>query len=110
MDTVRSRIARNIKRLRIKQGLSVDDVGAVVGKSGKTVSAWEVGRGQPDADTLIELCRLFKVDVNAFYGATEQPSKDEEHLLFIYRSLNELGKQALLSSAEGLLKNFSEGR
>lgn len=51
MDTIRDKIANNIKRFRLSSGMNVDEVGAYVGKSGKTVSAWEVGRGQPDADT-----------------------------------------------------------
>lgn len=58
MEPVRRCIADNIKKFRLEKDLSVEDIGNAIGKSGKTVSAWEVGRGQPDADTMIRLCRL----------------------------------------------------
>lgn len=66
--TVREVLAHNLKVFRKRCGYSVDQVGAAVGKSGKTISAWETGRGQPDADKLIELCMLFDVSVSDFYG------------------------------------------
>lgn len=68
MDTVRKNIAAGLKRSRKAAGLSVDQVGAHIGKSGKTISAWEVGRGQPDGDELIALCRLLNVTLKDFYG------------------------------------------
>ena len=55
-------IAATLKRLREKSGLTADEVGIKIGKSGKTVNAWENGRGQPDADILIELCDIYEVD------------------------------------------------
>lgn len=66
--TVREILAHNLKIFRKRCGYSVDQVGAAVGKSGKTISAWETGRGQPDADKLIELCKLFGVSISDFYG------------------------------------------
>ena len=45
----RESIAKALKRLREQSGLTADQVGAMVGKSGKTVNAWENNRGQPDA-------------------------------------------------------------
>lgn len=58
----RERIARKLKQLRQKSGLTADEVGAKIGKSGKTVNAWENNRGQPDAEILIELCDIYNVD------------------------------------------------
>lgn len=66
--TIREILAHNLKVFRKRCGYSVDQVGAAVGKSGKTISAWETGRGQPDADKLIELCKLFGVSISDFYG------------------------------------------
>ncbi len=37
-------IATNLKRLREQIGLTADEVGIKIGKSGKTVNAWENGR------------------------------------------------------------------
>lgn len=72
MDEVRKQIASNLKKFRKERELSVDDVGKAVGKSGKTVSAWEVGRGQPNADEMVELCRYFVVDISDFYGKPKE--------------------------------------
>lgn len=55
-------IANALKRLREKTGMKADDVGAIIGKSGKTVNAWENGRGQPDAEMLIKLSTIYKVN------------------------------------------------
>lgn len=58
----RESIAKTLKRLREKQGLTADQVGAMIGKSGKTVNAWENNRGQPDAGMLMKLCEIYKVE------------------------------------------------
>ena len=58
----REYIAQTLKRLRLQSGLTADEVGALINKSGKTVNAWENNRGQPDAEILIKLCDIYKVD------------------------------------------------
>ena len=58
----RETIAKVLKRLRERSGLTAEEVGALVGKSGKTVNAWEHNRGQPDAEILILLCDIYHVE------------------------------------------------
>ena len=58
----REQMAKIFKRLRMRSGLTAREVGEAVGKSDKTVSAWETGRGQPDLDTLLLLCDLYQVE------------------------------------------------
>lgn len=109
MDTIRENIANNIRKFRTTKGFNVDEVGAAVGKSGKTVSAWEVGRGQPDADTLIKLCRLFDVDISDLYGRESGPlplSDRERDLIAAFRSMNDSGKDALSAVAKTLADVF----
>ena len=80
MDTIRQNIASGLRRARKAAGLSVNEVGASIGKSGKTISAWEVGRGQPDGDELINLCRILGVPLSDFYGVDAViPSADAEY-------------------------------
>lgn len=57
----REYIASVLKRLRQQSGLTADEVGRRIGKSGKTVNGWENGRSQPDADNLLALCDIYKV-------------------------------------------------
>lgn len=87
----RFEIAATLKRLRAKSGLKADEVGALLGKSGKTVNAWENGRGQPDADTLIALSDIYGVaDILAeFRGNTKNDivlSAHERKVVLAYRS------------------------
>ena len=78
MEQVRAQIASKLKELRKMKGLNVDEVGAKLGKSGKTISAWEVGRGQPDGDELIALCRLFDAHISEFFGEALAVSTEDD--------------------------------
>lgn len=70
--SIREVMARRLRLYRERAGMSGLEVGAAIGKSSKTVYAWESGRTQPDADTLIRLCRLYGVSISDFY--TEKDS------------------------------------
>lgn len=67
--SVRENIAAGLKAARKRAGYNVDQVGSTIGKSGKTISAWEVGRGQPDGDELIALCKFLDVKLSDLYGS-----------------------------------------
>ena len=67
MTSARMYMAAKLKEFRKARGLSTEEVGEAVGKSGKTVSAWEVGRGQPEADMLVQLCKLYGAQIDDFY-------------------------------------------
>lgn len=108
--TTREFMAGKLREFRKANGMTVGDVGRAVGKSDKTISAWEVGRGQPDADMLVALCQLFTVDISDFYhddhGDKEEVTltSDEERLLKAYRSLDEGQKGHVLGVVEALAK------
>ena len=95
----RDYIASTLKRLRETTGLTADQVGAMIGKSGKTVNAWENGRGQPDAEILIKLCSIYKVNniLEEFDDSNiiaNQSNFSQTEISFIkkYRVLDEHGK------------------
>lgn len=113
--TVKTNIAEGLKKLRKQSGLSADEVGASIGKSGKTIYAWENERGQPDGDELITLCRLFNAHLRDFYGVEYDDcisessqlsdlTQDEQSLIEMYRSTVDVGK----SSIRKLAREFSE--
>ena len=105
-------IAAALKRLREQSGMKADDVGALIGKSGKTVNAWENGRGQPDAEMLIKLSVLYKVenllaefDESNKLNQVAKPEQtilttDEKQLLSLYNSMNDEGKEKALERLE----------
>lgn len=101
--TAREYMAERLKLLRKRCGLSVGDVGVALGKSGKTISAWEVGRGQPDADTLVALCRLYNARIADFYipevSGNDSLDEDESSLIELYRDANVQGKAAIIAVA-----------
>ena len=72
----RLELAARLKFFREKAGLTIYEVGERIGKSGKTVSAWECGRGQPDADMLLTLCAVYGIkSISDLYGET--PENDD---------------------------------
>ena len=123
--TVKTNIASGLKTARKAAGLSVDEVGAALGKSGKTISAWEVGRGQPDGDELIFLCKLLNVHLRDFYGdeydslvgetsSFADLSPDEQELVDLYRGTTDFGRRAVMNLAreyrEHLPRELDDGR
>lgn len=96
----REYIANTLKRLREATDLTADEVGEMIGKSGKTVNAWENGRGQPDAEILIKLCNIYKVDnLLAEFDDEDILEKQntfsdvEQKMIKKYRDLDEHGKK-----------------
>lgn len=71
MEPGRAYLAKRLREIRRSRNENVDEVGKAVSKSGKTISAWEVGRGQPDADSLMKLCEHFGVPVMYFYDDSD---------------------------------------
>lgn len=108
----REYIASVLKILRAEQGMTADEVGEIIGKSGKTVSGWENARSQPDADLLLKLCEIYKVenilDTFSEIKRNVKPieSKDDtQKLLHNYNLLNDSGKEKLLEYSEDLIGN-----
>ncbi len=107
----RETIAKVLKRLREQSGLTADQVGALVGKSGKTVNAWENNRGQPDAEILIKLCDIYNVsDILAEFRETPQDafalSKHEKKVITAYRNSPEM--QPAVDKILNILKENDE--
>lgn len=115
----REYIAKTLKRLRERSGLTADQVGALVGKSGKTVNAWENNRGQPDAEILMQLCDIYDVtDVLSEFRDTDNTIKkaptesvsendsQKQRLLENYEALNPLGRSKLVDYSDDLADNL----
>lgn len=110
---IRKILAQKLHEHRLACGLTCKDVGAAIGKSEKTISAWENERGQPDADTLFELCKLYGIQsIAEFYPPAETAGQDEPtlthdevELLDLYRALNPQSRELALSMIRGLAGN-----
>lgn len=97
----RQHIANVLKKLRAKSGLTADQVGERIGRSGKTINGWENNRSQPDADTLLLLCEIYEVeDILATFSEDDPAVREnfiEKSLLDGFRQLNNDGQNKTLA-------------
>lgn len=65
-------LCRIIREMRIKSGLTQEQLGALVGKAGSTVRSWELGLSYPQPKTIIQLCEILKATPNELFNFKEQ--------------------------------------
>lgn len=98
---LRDTLPARLREFRKKANLTTADVGKMIGKSDRTVSAWENGRGQPDADMLLQLCAIYGIEsLSELVG--ENPSlpalsAEELRLLSLFDDLNEEGREKVFA-------------
>lgn len=92
----REDIAKIIKESRIEAGLTQIQVADALGRPQNTISAWEVGKAQPDANTLFELFRVLGRSVDEAFGFTTHQFSvtfHEREKIEKYRTLDRYGKE-----------------
>lgn len=107
--TSREYMASQIRAIREKRGISAKELADAIGNSVKTVHAWERGLGQPDADKLVQICNVLKVDVSAFYDPSLVGSKSADYedprtheLTELFNAMTEESRDALVVVARAL--------
>ncbi len=102
-------IGQVIKNSRLAAGLTQVQVAETLGRPQNTISAWEMGRAQPDANTLFELFQVLGRSVDEAFGFSSSNKKappyssEAMHLLELYRDLNNEGQEKLLDYADDLV-------
>ena len=71
-------LAEKILALRKDRGMSQEDLAASLGVTRQTVSRWEVGSAQPDAENLLQLSLLFDVSADYLLRDSEAPESGME--------------------------------
>ncbi len=106
-QSARTILAAKLKEYRTRAGMTIFEVGEKIGKSGKTVSAWENGHGQPDAEMFMKLYYLYNMkSMSEFYGITDKDQTTEEkELLKAFHALNSVGRSMVLTNAKALVKS-----
>lgn len=88
--------ANKLKNARIESGHTQKEVAAIINRPQQTIAAWEVGRSQPDINTLGDLLRLYKISANSFFdfknSKEDSISNLEMQHLKKYRALDTHGK------------------
>lgn len=72
----------NLKNMRKKNNLSQEELAEKVGVSRQSVSKWETGDAYPEMNNLLELCKIFKCNINDLVNDSilDVNSLDEEVL------------------------------
>lgn len=89
-------ISRIIKESRIMAGLTQTQVSERLGRPQATIAGWEVGRSQPDANTLFDLFRVLGRSVDEAFGFTVENfnvTARERAIIEKYRALDWHGKE-----------------
>lgn len=84
----------NIKGLRIKKGLTQEELGKILNKTKNNISQYETGKREPDIETLVKLSDIFDVSISDIIGR-----KEEKNLVFANR-FKELMKEKNISQAQ----------
>ncbi len=88
--------ANKLKNARIESGYTQKEVAAIINRPQQTIAAWEVGRSQPDINTLGDLLRLYKISANSFFdfknSKEDSISNLEMQHIKKYRALDTHGK------------------
>lgn len=82
-----SLLRENIKTMREARRITQDDLGEVLGISGKTISSWEKGRSEPKIDMIEKLSSFFNCSSSKLLGeeSTDAFTSPEEALQFILK-------------------------
>lgn len=89
------KINEMIRELRIKKGLTQEQMASLLGVSAPAVNKWEKAVSYPDITLLPALARLLETDLNTLLSFKEEPTKEE-----IIDFLNELAADVSSNGAE----------
>lgn len=64
-------LSKNLRELREQKNLRQQDVADIVGSSQKNVLNWEIGKFEPDIQTLWKLADYFDVTIDYLVGRSD---------------------------------------
>lgn len=86
-------VMNRIKDLRLKRGLTQDELGSLLSCSGVTVGRYELGTRGLDVETILRLCDIFGCTADYLLGRSTRPdpelSPEEEQLLAAYANASD---------------------
>lgn len=94
-----------IKELRVANGIKQGKLAEILNISQANLSAWELGKWQPDIDAIINIAQYFGVTTDYLLGVSSLPyganatyeielapeQEDERRVLDLYRTVKEKG-------------------
>ena len=82
-----------LRELRIKSGMTQNEIATKLGVSGQTILNWENGIYEPKISQLIELADLFNVTVDYLIERDNVPSQAD----IVCKELEKISKEDLIS-------------
>lgn len=79
-------IGNNIKRLRIKNNLSQEELASKLYLSRQAISLWEQGKGFPSIDNVVFLSKLFNISIEKLLLLDESFLSLDEYFFFHSRN------------------------
>lgn len=64
--------AAKLKELRVQNNMTQKEIAEIVHKGESTVRMWELGKSEPDHETLLLLCKTFHVNVDYFFNSKNE--------------------------------------
>lgn len=95
-------IAERIKMARKAKGLTQTELGALIGKSGNTITNYEKGNREPDVMIIKKLSKALGVTGDWLLESDWAYEAEEQTLLKNFRTMNDEGKRTLLVMSETL--------
>lgn len=105
-------MVKNLRKLRIKRGMSQQQLADVMGTSQQSINKYENHNVEPDISALIKLADYFETSVDYLVGHTSssvqapvpefEPTREETALLRDYRQLSKDERESI----QLILKNY----
>lgn len=110
MGEIRKTVGENIKKVCALKGIRQVEISEHMGVSQGTVSNWFKGINSIDIENLAELCAFLGVSLDQIFGVAPMTpevtlSQEETDLLGMFRSLNQTGREMLMSTARAFAGN-----
>ncbi len=71
-------LSDNLKKIRRDNNLSQEDLAEKLGVSRQSVSKWESGLAYPEMDKMIQLCKMFDLNIDELLNQDISDNKDRE--------------------------------
>ena len=68
-------VGERLEVLRTSRGVTLDQLGSVIGRTGSQVADYEAGRVRIPSADLIEICRFFHVTIQSLFPS-QDPDQD----------------------------------
>lgn len=100
-----------IRDLRRDRGMTMKELGAILGVSESAISQYETGKRQPDNETLLRLSEFFGATVGYILGVEEQKPPEalsDERFAELFNDLDARDQDTVLRLMQSMIDARSE--